>query len=89
MSGVYNYAKAVNVAKESSYAYNGTQRICARSSSAAGPYRVNTFAYTTLGSCTALFNRVTLSPVVVAVAVGSSTAFMNYKSGILSLTSCP
>ena len=89
MSGVYNYAKAVNVARESSYVYNGTQRLCNRPSSKGGPYKVSSFAYTTNGNCTALFNRVTLSPVVVAVSVGSSTGFMSYKSGILSLASCP
>ena len=87
MSSVYNFAKAVNVARESSYIYYGTQRLCLRTTS--GPYRVSSYAYTTTGSCTALFNRVTLSPVVVAVAVGSSTGFMSYKSGILSLASCP
>jgi len=89
MSNTYYYAMAVNVAKESSYAYNGTQRLCARSPLAAGPYRVKNFGYTTLGDCTALFNRVTSGPVVVGVAVGSSTGFMNYNSGILSLTFCP
>ena len=89
MSGVYNYAKAVNVARESSYVYNGTQRLCNRPSSKGGPYKVRSYAKTTNGNCTALFNRVTLSPVVVAVSVGSSTGFMSYKSGILSLASCP
>jgi hypothetical protein len=88
MSYVYDYAKAVNVARESSYIYNGTQRLCARPLTAKGPYRVSSYFSTTAGNCTALFNRATLSAVVVAVAA-NTYAFMYYKSGILSLSNCP
>ena len=48
---------------------------------------MRSYAKTTGGSCTKLLKRVTKSPVSAALA--SNSAFLNYKSGILTLASCP
>lgn len=89
MSYVYEYAQVRNVAREASYPYTAVQRLCSRRASLAGPYRVKTYSISTYNSCDALFTRATSTAAVVAVAVGSSSGFMNYRSGVLSIAQCP
>ena len=89
MSNVYEYAKITNVARDSSYTYSAVQKLCTRKPAQKGPYILRTYAVTASNDCNAMFNRVTLAPVSVAVAAGSSATFMSYKSGIITLTQCP
>ena len=85
MTYSFNYLQSNKMMKESSYPFTGKGGAC-KYNAANGV--VNTVGYTSLAKThDALMNAVAQQPVSAGVNMNSS-AFMNYKSGIISTAAC-